>query len=281
MRSGATCFAYETVTSPAGGLPLLTPMSEVAGRLAPQIGARYLERSSGGQGILLGGVAGVSPAEVVILGGGVSGTQAAAVSLGMGARVTVLDNSLPALRRVRELFGSQICTLHATNYALKETLPKADLLIGAILVPGAAAAKIVSGDLIAAMKPGSVVIDIAIDQGGCSETSRMTTHSNPTYSVNNVLHYCVANMPGIVARTSTLALSSATLPYMLAIADKGWTAACRADRHLQAGLNVHGGEITCEPVAMAQKTEFVAAERFLHAYPSCLLPTLRLLAVLQ
>src|ERR1700734_916553 len=249
MASGATCIAYETVTSPYGGLPLLTPMAEVAGRLAPQVGAHALEKAQGGRGILLGGVPGVPAAEVIVLGGGVSGTHAATIALGMGANVTVVDKSSEALRRLSAQFGTGVRTIYSTRATIAELVKRADLLIGAVLVPGAAAPKLVTRAMLSTMKPGAVIVDVAIDQGGCCETSRATTHSHPTYVVDGVVHYCVANMPGAVARTSTFALNNATLPFAIAIADKGWRRALKDDMHLLAGLNVHAGKVTCEPVA--------------------------------
>ena len=216
VASGATCIAYETVTSPYGGLPLLTPMSEVAGRLAPQVGAHALEKAAGGRGILLGGVPGVPAAEVIILGGGVSGTHAATIALGMGANVVVVDRSAEALRRLSAQFGTGVRTIFSTRAAIEELVRRADLLIGTVLVPGAAAPKLVTRAMLSTMKPGAVIVDVAIDQGGCCETSKATTHSDPTYVVDGIVHYCVANMPGAVARTSTFALNNATLPFALA-----------------------------------------------------------------
>ena len=259
LASGVTAIAYETVTSPSGGLPLLTPMSEIAGRLAPQVGARYLERTEGGRGVLLGGVPGVPPAEVVVLGGGVSGTHAATIALGMGATVFVVDRSGEALRRIAAQFPG-LRTIFSTRDALAHILRRADLLIGAVLVPGAAAPKLVTRQMVASMKPGSVIVDIAIDQGGCCETSRPTTHSHPTYVEEGVIHYCVTNMPGAVARTSTFALNNATLPFVLALADKGWRQAIADDPHLRGGLNVHAGQLTCRPVAEAQGLPYTPAE---------------------
>src|SRR6266545_1462382 len=250
LKSGVTAIAYETVTSPSGTLPLLTPMSEVAGRLAPQVGAHYLERAAGGRGVLLGGVPGVPPAEVVVLGGGVSGTHAATIALGMGATVFVVDRSAEVLRRLAAQFPG-LRTIFSTRDALGTILRRADLLVGAVLVPGAAAPKLVSREMVASMKPNSVIVDIAIDQGGCVETSRPTSHSNPTYVEEGVIHYCVTNMPGAVARTSTFALNNATLPFALALADKGWRKAITDDPHLRNGLNVHDGKLTCRPVAEA------------------------------
>jgi alanine dehydrogenase len=263
VASGATCIAYETVTSPSGGLPLLTPMSEVAGRLAPQVGAHALEKAQGGRGILLGGVPGVPPAEVVVLGSGVSGTHAATIALGMGANVTLVDKSNDALRRLAAQFGTGVRTIYSTRATIAELVKRADLLIGAVLVPGAAAPKLVTRAMLSTMKPGSVIVDIAIDQGGCCETSKATTHSNPTYVVDGVVHYCVANMPGAVARTSTFALNNATLPFALALADKGWRQALKDDVHLRNGLNVHDGKVTCEPVAQAHGLAYTPAESVL------------------
>jgi alanine dehydrogenase len=260
LASGAVCIAYETVTSPQGGLPLLTPMSEVAGRLAPQVGAHALEKAQGGRGVLLGGVPGVAPAEVVILGGGVSGTHAATIALGMGANVTVVDRNAEALRRISAQFGPAVRTIYSTRAAVADLLTHADLVIGAVLIPGAAAPKLIARDMLATMKPGSVIVDIAIDQGGCCETSRPTTHAEPTYVVDGVVHYCVANMPGAVARTSTFALNNATLPFALALADKGWKQALRDDPHLREGLNVCAGKLACAPVAEAHGLAFTAAE---------------------
>jgi alanine dehydrogenase len=252
MEAKAVCIAYETVTSPSGTLPLLTPMSEVAGRLAPQVGAHALEKAQGGRGILLGGVPGVPAASIVILGGGVSGTHATAIAVGMGARVTVVDRSPDALKRLANQFGSAISTVYSTRADIAELVREADLLIGAVLIPGAAAPKLVSREMIGTMKKGAVVVDIAIDQGGCFETSHATTHSDPTYVVDGVVHYCVANMPGAVPRTSTFALNNATLPFVLALANKGWRTALSQDPHLLDGLNVCDGRITCLPVAEAQ-----------------------------
>lgn len=260
MESRAVCIAYETVTSPTGALPLLTPMSEVAGRLAPQVGAHALEKAQGGRGILLGGVPGVPAASVIILGGGVSGTHAATIAIGMGARVTVVDRSPDALKRLSNQFGSAISTVYSTRAAIADLIKEADLLIGAVLIPGAAAPKLVSRQMIGTMKQGAVVVDIAIDQGGCFETSHATTHSDPTYVVDGVVHYCVANMPGAVARTSTFALNNATLPFVLAIANKGWRTALAQDPYLLAGLNVCDGKITCRPVAEAQGLEYTPAQ---------------------
>jgi len=263
--SGAICIAYETVTSNNGALPLLTPMSEVAGRLAPQVGAHSLEKAQGGRGILLGGVPGVPAAEVVILGGGVSGTHAATIAVGMGANVTVVDRSAEALKRLAAQFGTSISTVFSTRSAIEELVQRADLLIGTVLVPGAAAPKLVSHAMVKTMKPGAVIVDVAIDQGGCVETSKATTHSHPTYVVDGVVHYCVANMPGAVARTSTFALNNVTLPFAVALADKGWKKALREDAHLRNGLNVAGGKITCQPVAEAHGLAYVPADSLIAA----------------
>ncbi|PSC03157.1 alanine dehydrogenase [Alsobacter soli] len=263
LASGATCIAYETVTSPSGGLPLLTPMSEVAGRLAPQVGAHCLEKAAGGRGVLLGGVPGVPAAEVLILGGGVSGMHAATIAIGMGANVTVVDRSAEALRRLSAQFGSRVHTVFSTRDAMRDLVTRADLVIGCVLVPGAAAPKLVTRDMLKTMKPGSVIVDVAIDQGGCCETSHATTHDDPTYVVDDVVHYCVANMPGAVARTSTFALNNVTLPFTLALADKGWRQALEEDPHLRAGLNVHDGQLTCAPVGEAHGLPVVTPESVL------------------
>ena len=252
LESGATAIAYETVTDPAGGLPLLAPMSEVAGRLAPQVGSWALQKANGGRGVLMGGVPGVGPAEVVVIGGGVVGTHAARVAAGMGASVTVLDRSLPRMRWLDDVFGGRFRTRYASRAATEEEVLRADLVVGAVLVPGAEAPKLVSREMLGRMKPGAAVVDVAIDQGGCFETSRPTTHDDPIYVVDGIVHYCVANMPGAVARTSTLALGNATLPFLLALADKGWRKALEDDPHLLAGLNVHAGKLTCYPVGEAQ-----------------------------
>jgi alanine dehydrogenase len=251
LASGATCIAYETVTDRAGGLPLLAPMSEVAGRLAPQVGAWTLQKANGGRGVLLGGVPGVAPAKVAVIGGGVVGTHAARVAAGMGAEVTVLDRSLPRLRYLDDVFGRQFRTAFASAAATAAAVAEADLVIGAVLIPGAAAPRLVTRAQLATMKPGAAVVDVAIDQGGCFETSRPTTHQDPIYEVDGILHYCVANMPGAVARTSTQALGNATLPFLLALADRGWRAACAADPHLAAGLNVHAGRLSNAAVGAA------------------------------
>lgn len=251
LASGVTAIAYETVTSPAGSLPLLAPMSEVAGRMSIQAGAACLEKSKGGAGILLGGVPGIAPAQVVVLGGGVVGYNAALVATGMGAQVTVLDRSLERLRYLDSLLGNRIRTIYTTAASIETHVFAADLVIGAVLVPGGATPKLVTRSMLAGMRPGSVLVDVAIDQGGCFETSHPTTHADPTYLTDGIVHYCVANMPGAVARTSTLALNNATLPFLLALADKGYRQALLDDPHLRNGLNVHCGAITCAPVADA------------------------------
>jgi alanine dehydrogenase len=263
IASGAICIAYETVTSVSGGLPLLAPMSEVAGRMAVQAGAHYLEKPQGGKGLLLGGVPGVAPAKVTVLGGGVVGTHAAEIALGMGAQVAVLDRSVDALRRLWSQFGSRLLTVFSSRDAIERHVASADLVIGGVLVPGASAPKLVSAELIGRMEPGSVVVDVAIDQGGCFATSHPTTHAEPTYVVDGVVHYCVANMPGGVPRTSTYALNNVTLPFVLALAGKGWRHALADDVHLRNGLNVAAGKVTCEPVAEALGYAYVPVEQLL------------------
>ncbi|MGO4915264.1 alanine dehydrogenase [Pseudogemmobacter sp. W21_MBD1_M6] len=251
LASGATCIAYETVTDRTGGLPLLAPMSEVAGRLAPQVGAWTLQKANGGRGVLLGGVPGVGPARVLVIGGGVVGTHAARIAAGMGADVTVLDRSLPRLRYLDDVFGGVFKNSYASAGNIAEMITTADMVIGAVLIPGAAAPKLISRAQLSTMKPGAALVDVAIDQGGCFETSRATTHQDPIYDVDGIMHYCVANMPGAVARTSTIALGNATMPFMLALADKGWRKACEEDAHLLAGLNVHAGHLTYAAVGEA------------------------------
>ena len=251
MASGCTAIAYETVTDGNGGLPLLAPMSEVAGRLAPQSGSWALQKVNGGSGILLGGVPGVRPANVAIIGGGVVGTAAARVAVGMGANVTVLDKSITRLSYLEDVFMGRLTTQYSDKGAVKELLSHIDMVIGAVLIPGAAAPKLISREQLGQMKPGSVLVDVAIDQGGCFETSKATTHQDPIYDVDGIIHYCVANMPGAVARTSTIALSNATMPFMLALADKGWRQACEDDAHVLNGLNVHAGKLTYYAVGKA------------------------------
>jgi alanine dehydrogenase len=267
LDSGATCIAYETVTSPAGGLPLLTPMSEVAGRMAVQVGAHCLESAQGGRGILLGGVPGVPPADVLILGGGVSGTNAALMALGLGAEVTVVDRSADVLRRLTAQFGTRLRTVFSTLDAIAERLAMADLVIGSVLVAGATAPKLITREMLATMRKGAVIVDIAIDQGGCAETSRPTSLSDPTYEIDGIVHYCVANMPGGVARTSTLALNNVTFPFVLALANKGWRQALADDEHLRAGLNVHAGRITHLQVAQALGQSMIPPEQAMAAGP--------------
>ena len=251
LTSGATCIAYETVTSLTGTLPLLAPMSEVAGRMAIQAGAYFLEKAHGGHGILIGGVPGVDPAKVVVIGGGVVGTHAVDVALGLGANVWVLDRNVDVLRRLWTQFGRSLNTAFSTRDALDRHLRAADLVVCGVLIPGAAAPKLITREHIKMMKTGSVIVDVAIDQGGCCETSRPTTHDEPTFIVDGVIHYCVANMPGGVPKTSAHALNNATLPFVMALADKGWKRALRDDQHLLAGLNIWNGKITCAPVAAA------------------------------
>ena len=263
VKSGAVCIAYETITGPGGGLPLLAPMSEVAGRMSIQAAACHLEKSKGGLGLLLGGVPGVAPAHVVIIGAGVVGTNALQMAVGMGARVTVLDKSMERLRQLDLIFGNRIATKYSTGAAIEEAVHDADAVIGGVLVPGAAAPKLVTREMISRMRQGSVVVDVAIDQGGCFATSHATTHAEPTYVVDGVVHYCVANMPGAVARTSTLALNNATLPHALALANLGWRAALRENAHLRHGLNVCQGRVTYEAVAHDLGYEYVDAQTML------------------
>ena len=263
IRSGAIAVAYETVTDGRGGLPLLAPMSEVAGRMAVQVGAHCLEKEQGGIGVLLGGVPGVPAAKVVILGGGVAGTNAARMAMGLEAYVTVIDKSLPRLYELDLQFGAQLHTLFSTMENIEREVVAADLVIGAVLIPGATAPKLVSRELVRAMKPGAVVVDISIDQGGCFETSRPTTHAAPTYIAEGVVHYCVTNMPGAVARTSTVALNNATLPFVLAIVDRGWQRALSEDPHLRDGLNVCRGRVTHPAVARDLELPLTAPERAL------------------
>ena len=249
VESGAICVDYETVTDNHAGLPLLARMFEVAGRMSVQAGAHHLEKAQGGRGVLLGGVPGVAPAKVLVIGGGVVGDNAAAMSVGMGADVTILDRSIPRLRELDAKYEGRARCVYSTNAAIEDYALEADLVIGAVLIPGAAAPKLLSRDLIGRMKKGSVVVDVAIDQGGCFETSKATTHTDPTYVVNGIVHYCVANMPGAVPRTSTYALNNATLPGLLAIANNGWKKALHDDKHLLAGLNICNGKVTYKAVA--------------------------------
>ena len=263
VQSGCTAIAYETVTDAHGGLPLLAPMSEVAGRMAIQVGAVALQKASGGRGVLLGGVPGVAPGDVVVIGGGTVGAHAARMAVGLGARVTVFDKSLPRLRQLDELFDGRVNTQYSTLHALDLAVTQADLIVGAVLVPGAAAPKLIQREQLARMRPGAVIVDVAIDQGGCFSTSRATTHDDPTYVVDGIVHYCVANMPGAVARTSTYALNNATLPFTLALANKGWRQACADDAHLGHGLNVQAGRITHPAVAHALNLPYTAIAKVL------------------
>jgi len=265
VKSGAICIAYETVTNSRGGLPLLAPMSQVAGRMSIQSGAHCLEKAQGGSGILLGGVPGVSPAKVVILGGGVVGTNAAAMAMGLGADVTILEKSTDRMEELVARFGTQLKTLYSTQGAVEDECAKADLVVGGVLIPGAAAPKLVTRKMLKDWKNGSVLVDVAIDQGGCAETSKATTHADPTYVVDGVIHYCVANMPGGVARTSTYALNNVTLPFGLKIAEKGYKQALLEDHHLRAGLNVCRGKVTYKAVADDLGYDYVPAEKALAA----------------
>jgi len=265
LASGATCIAYETVTDDRGGLPLLAPMSEVAGRMSIQAAAHYLEKAQGGSGVLLGGVPGVPPGKVLILGGGVVGTNAAKIAVGLGAEVTLLDKSLARLRQLDDIFGNAIKTCYSTEDAIDHLSARADVIIGGVLIPGAAAPKLIRQKHLASMKAGSVLVDVAIDQGGCFETSRATTHQDPVYEIEGIIHYCVANMPGAVARTSTMALNNATLPYALQLANKGAKQALLDNPHLLAGLNVYRGQITCQAVSEALGYPYSPAEQALSA----------------
>ena len=265
VASGATCVAYETVTDARGGLPLLAPMSEVAGRMSIQAGAHYLEKAQGGSGVLLGGVPGVAPGKVMIIGGGVVGTNAAQMAVGLRADVTILDRSMSRLKELDDLFGSQVKTVYSTTDAIDYYSARADLVIGAVLVPGAAAPKLLRREHLMNMRQGSVVCDVAIDQGGCFETSRPTTHQEPIYEVEGVVHYCVANMPGAVARTSTMALNNATLPFALALANKGYKQALTDDPHLLKGLNVHRGKVTYQAVSETLGYDYVPPLEALNA----------------
>lgn len=260
LASGCTAIAYETVTDERGGLPLLAPMSEVAGRLAPQVGAWTLQKANGGRGVLMGGVPGVGPAKVVVIGGGVVGTHAARIAAGMGADVTVLDRSLNRLKYLDDVFPRDFKNQYSTAGSTIELVREADMVIGAVLIPGAAAPKLISKAQLSEMKPGAAIVDVAIDQGGCFETSRATTHADPIYDVDGIMHYCVANMPGAVARTSTIALGNATMPFLLALANKGWKQACQDDRHLLNGLNVHAGQLTYYAVGKALGLDVISPE---------------------
>ncbi len=263
QSSGCTAIAYETVTDPQGHLPLLSPMSEVAGRMSIQAGAHCLEKEQGGSGVLLGGVPGVAAARIVVLGGGVVGTNALRMAIGMEGKVTVLDKSIERLRELDSQFGTQLNTIYATRDALEQYVLNADLVVGAVLVPGGAAPHLITRDMVREMQPGSVIVDVSIDQGGCCETSRATTHADPTYVVDDVVHYCVANMPGAVPRTSAFALNNATLPFVVQLADKGAIAAMLENAHLMNGLNVHKGRITHKAVAEALDADYVAPKEAL------------------
>jgi alanine dehydrogenase len=260
MACGTTAIAYETVTSPDRSLPLLTPMSEVAGRLSIQAGAFALQKANGGCGKLLGGVPGVMPAKVLVIGGGVSGASAADMAVGLGADVSILDRSLPRLRQLDDIWGGRVHTVYSTKHAIDELAPQSDLIIGAVLIAGAAAPKLVSAQNVRDMQPGSVMVDISIDQGGCFETSKPTSHADPTYVVDDVVHYCVTNMPGAVPRTSTFALTNATLPFVKSLANLGWKRALTDDAHLANGLNVHAGQVTYEAVARALDYDWQSVE---------------------
>lgn len=264
VDSGAVCIAYETVTDDQGGLPLLKPMSQVAGRMSVQAGATALEKAHGGRGVLMGGVPGVAPAKVVVVGGGVVGFNAAQMAVGMHADVTILDRNPATLEKLSNHFEASAKVVYSTKAALADLVAEADLVVGAVLVPGAAAPKLVTRDMLKTMQPGAVLVDVAIDQGGCFETSKATTHADPTYVVDEVVHYCVANMPGAVARTSTYALNNATLHHAVKIANKGWKQALKDDAHLKNGLNVCEGKVTCEPVANDLGYEYVAADSYLN-----------------
>lgn len=263
INSGAVCLAYETVEKPDRSLPLLVPMSEVAGRMSVQEGAKYLEKPMGGRGILLGGVPGVKPAEVIVLGGGIVGTQAAKMAAGMGANVTIMDISLPRLRQLDDIMPANVQTQYSNDYNVRQAVKTADLVIGGILIPGAKAPKLITREMLPTMKKGSVIVDVAIDQGGCFETSKATTHADPIYVVDNVIHYCVANMPGAVPYTSTLALTNATLPYAVQLANKGWKQACNDSNELKLGLNVVNGKVVYKGVSDAFGLEYTPVENVL------------------
>lgn len=265
IKSGTTAIAYETVTGADGSLPLLTPMSEVAGRLSIQAGAFALQKANGGRGVLLGGVPGVAPATVVVIGGGVAGTNAAQMAAGMNADVIILDRSVPRLRRLGEIFNARVRTEYSTKQAIDTLMPQADLVVGSVLIPGAAAPKLVTAEHVKSMRPGAVLVDISIDQGGCFETSKPTTHAEPTYVVDDVVHYCVTNMPGAVPRTSTFALTNVTLPFIKSLANNGWRDALKSDPHLAHGLNVHAGHVTYEAVAQDLGYDYRSTEYVLNA----------------
>ena len=264
IKSKAVCVAYETVEKPDRSLPLLTPMSEVAGRMSIQQGAKYLEKPMGGRGILLGGVPGVRPASVLVLGGGIVGTQAAKMAAGLGADVTLMDISLPRLRQLDDLLPANVKTVYSNDYNIREAIKTSDLIVGAVLIPGAKAPSLITRDMLNTMRPGTVMVDVAIDQGGCFETSKATTHQDPIYVVDNVIHYCVANMPGAVPYTSTLALTNATLPYALQLANKGWKKACADNKELELGLNVVDGKVVYKGVAEAFNLPYVDVKEVLN-----------------
>jgi alanine dehydrogenase len=264
IKSNAVCLAYETVEKADRSLPLLIPMSEVAGRMSVQEGAKYLEKPMGGRGVLLGGVPGVKPAEVLVLGGGIVGTQAAKIAAGMGAHVTIMDISLPRLRQLDDIMPANVDTQFSSNYNIRQAVKTADLVIGGVLIPGAKAPKLITKDMLSTMRKGAVIVDVAIDQGGCFETSKPTTHAEPVYVVDNVLHYCVANMPGAVPYTSTLALTNATLPYAIQLANQGWKAACSKSKELCLGLNVVNGKVVYKGVAEAFNLEYTPVETVLN-----------------
>lgn len=263
IRSKAVCLAYETVEKTDRSLPLLVPMSEVAGRMSIQAGAKYLEKTYKGRGILLGGVAGVKPANVLVLGGGIVGTQAAKMAAGLGANVTIMDVSLPRLRYLEDIMPTNVDTLVSNEYNIRDMIKSADLIIGGVLIPGTKAPRLITRDMLKTMKPGTVMVDVAIDQGGCFETSKPTTHADPVYIVDDVVHYCVANMPGAVPYTSTLALTNATLPYAIQLANKGWKKACRENHELLLGLNVINGDVVYQGVADAWNLPFVDVNHYL------------------
>ena len=264
IKSGATCLAYETVEKADRSLPLLVPMSEVAGRMSIQQGAKYLEKPMGGRGILLGGVPGVKPAKVLVLGGGIVGTQAAKMAAGFGARVTIMDISIPRLRQLDDIMPANVDTVFSNEYNIREAIQKSDLIIGAVLIPGAKAPNLITRDMLKTIRDGAVMVDVAVDQGGCFETTRPTTHADPTYIIDGVIHYSVANMPGAVPYTSTLALTNATLPYALQLADKGWKKACNENNELKLGLNVIDGNVVYKAVSDAFGLEYHNVEQFLN-----------------
>jgi alanine dehydrogenase len=263
IKSGAVCLAYETVELPDRSLPLLVPMSEVAGRMAIQEGAKYLEKPAGGRGVLLGGVPGVEPGKVLILGGGIVGTQAAKMAAGLGAQVTIMDISLPRLRYLSDMMPPNVTTMYSNEYNIRRLIPTQDLVVGAVLIPGRKAPHLITRDMLKMMRPGTVLVDVAVDQGGCIETCKPTTHENPTYIIDGIVHYCVANMPGAVPYTSTIALTNATLPYAIQLAQKGWQQACRDRKDLKMGLNIINGKVVCEGVADAFNLQLDNVENFL------------------